>query len=87
MAVVAVSLLARRFEGLPPSVALVAGGVVVGILPFTPEVRLDPDGVGVGLLQRGIDRHCAVIDRLIIAEAELHLVGGGADVLSHTMPP
>ena len=45
--------------------------------------RLDPHGVGVGLVEEGIDRHGSVIDRLVVAEAELHIVAAGAEVGVH----
>lgn len=41
--VVVLALAARRSERVPHAVALVVGGVVVGVLPFAPHVRLDPD--------------------------------------------
>jgi monovalent cation/hydrogen antiporter len=40
---VAVALVARRLAWLPDAVALVVGGTVVGVLPFAPSVRIDPD--------------------------------------------
>src|SRR3954466_12419257 len=43
VAVVLVALAVRRLQGVPDAVALVVGGIVVGLLPFAPEIRLDPD--------------------------------------------
>src|SRR4051794_30459346 len=50
VAVVLVALAARRLQGIPDAVALVVGGIVVGILPFAPDVRLDPDVIFVVFL-------------------------------------
>src|SRR3954452_21519175 len=50
VAVVLVALAARRFQGVPDAVALVIGGIVVGLLPFAPDVRLDPDVIFVVFL-------------------------------------
>lgn len=41
--VVVLALVARRSERVPPAVALVLGGIVVGVLPFAPDVELDPE--------------------------------------------
>ena len=49
--------------------------------------RLDADGGGVGLVAAGIHRHGGVIHRLVVAEAELHLVGGLAQIIAHKAPP
>jgi CPA1 family monovalent cation:H+ antiporter len=38
-----VALVARRLAWLPDAVALVVGGAVVGVLPFTPGFHIDPD--------------------------------------------
>src|SRR3954451_12589678 len=43
VAVVLVALAVRRLQGVPDAVALVVGGIVVGVLPFAPDIRLDPD--------------------------------------------
>src|SRR4051794_11457073 len=43
IAVVLVALAARRLRRLPDAVALVLGGVAVGLVPFAPEVQLDPE--------------------------------------------
>jgi len=43
VAVVLVALAVRRLQGVPDAVALVVGGIVVGLLPFAPDIRLDPD--------------------------------------------
>src|SRR3954469_21696564 len=45
VAVVLVALAVRRLQGVPDAVALVVGGIVVGVLPFAPDIRLDPDVV------------------------------------------
>src|SRR4051795_8281806 len=50
VAVVLVALAARRLQGIPDAVALVIGGIVVGLLPFAPDVRLDPDVIFVVFL-------------------------------------
>jgi Na+/H+ antiporter len=42
VAVVLLALAARRFERLPAAVALVLGGVGAGLLPFAPDITLDP---------------------------------------------
>jgi CPA1 family monovalent cation:H+ antiporter len=49
VAVVLVALLARRWR-LPESVALVAGGLGFGALPFAPEVHLEPDVIFLAFL-------------------------------------
>lgn len=41
-AVVLLAFVARRFAIAPP-VALVLGGLLIGVLPFAPDVRLDPE--------------------------------------------
>src|SRR3954451_6951129 len=43
VAVVLVALAARRLQRIPDPVALVLGGIAVGLLPFAPDIRLDPD--------------------------------------------
>src|SRR5438128_11590539 len=50
VAVVLVALAARRLQGIPDAVALVIGGIVVGLLPFAPDVHLDPDVIFVVFL-------------------------------------
>src|SRR3954468_22901893 len=50
VAVVLGALAARRLQGIPGAVALVIGGIVVGVLPFAPDVRLDPDVIFVVFL-------------------------------------
>src|SRR3712207_615146 len=43
IAVVLIALAAHRLQRVPHAVALVLGGVAVGLVPFAPEVRLEPD--------------------------------------------
>jgi monovalent cation/hydrogen antiporter len=43
IAVVLIALAARRLQRVPHAVALVVGGIAVGLLPFAPEVHLEPD--------------------------------------------
>jgi CPA1 family monovalent cation:H+ antiporter len=43
IAVVLIALAARRLQRVPHAVALVVGGVGVGLLPFAPDVHLEPD--------------------------------------------
>ncbi len=50
VAVVLVALAARRLRHVPTPVALVLGGIGAGLLPFAPEVRLDPEVVFVVFL-------------------------------------
>ena len=42
IAVVLAALAARRLEAIPDAVALVVAGLVAGLLPFAPAVRIDP---------------------------------------------
>jgi CPA1 family monovalent cation:H+ antiporter len=48
--VVLVALAARRIERVPHAVALVLGGIVVGLLPFAPEIDLDPEIILIAFL-------------------------------------
>ena len=50
IAVVLVAMAARRARRVPEPVALVVGGIVAGLLPFAPDVRLDPDVIFVVFL-------------------------------------
>jgi Na+/H+ antiporter len=50
VAVVLVALAARRLRRIPDAVALVLGGIGAGLLPFAPEVRLEPDVIFVVFL-------------------------------------
>src|SRR4051795_3481277 len=50
VAVVLVALTARRLQRIPDPVALVIGGIAVGLLPFAPDIRLDPDVIFVVFL-------------------------------------
>jgi Na+/H+ antiporter len=50
IAVVLVALVARRIRRMPHVVALVLGGIVVGLQPFTPDVPLDPEVIFVVFL-------------------------------------
>lgn len=43
VAVVLTALAARRLERVPDAVALVVAGIVAGLLPFAPDLRLDPN--------------------------------------------
>lgn len=43
VAVILATLGVRRLERLPDAVVLVAGGIVAGLLPFAPDVKLEPD--------------------------------------------
>src|SRR4051794_7985891 len=43
VAVVLIALAARRLRRLPHAVALVLGGIAVGLLPFAPELDLEPE--------------------------------------------
>src|SRR3954453_14969238 len=43
-------LASPRLPGIPDAVALGIGGIVVGLLPFAPDVRLDPDVIFVVFL-------------------------------------
>jgi Na+/H+ antiporter len=43
VAVILATLAVRRLERLPDAVVLVAGGIVAGLLPFAPDVNLEPD--------------------------------------------
>lgn len=49
VAVVLVAVVAGRSR-LPQPVALVLGGLVIGVLPFAPDVRLDPDVIFLAFL-------------------------------------
>src|SRR3712207_6070012 len=48
-AVVLIALVARRL-GVAQPVALVVGGLVLGALPFAPDVRLDPEVIFLAFL-------------------------------------
>ena len=53
LAVAAVTLLAvatLRRAGVPSAAVLVVAGLVIGFLPFVPDVSLDPQVVLLGLL-------------------------------------
>ncbi|HEU4974861.1 MAG TPA: Na+/H+ antiporter [Baekduia sp.] len=50
IAVVLVALAVRQLEAVPDAVALVAGGLVAGLLPFTPDIRLNPEVIFVVFL-------------------------------------
>ncbi len=50
VAVVLVALAARRLERVPDAVALVLGGIAGGLLPFAPEISLDPEVIFVVFL-------------------------------------
>src|SRR4051812_2746113 len=50
VAVILAALAVRRVERVPYAVALVVGGIVAGLFPFAPEVRLDPEVIFVAFL-------------------------------------